>query len=104
MKMPFGKHRGIEIEQIEASYLWWLLERGGLDYTLRNQILSVLRQRLGHHDMDSINEPYRPVDSHDVITKWRRRMSMEFHPDRGGNHQAMLIVNKGIEILKDLLQ
>lgn len=26
MKMPFGKHKGEDLERIEASYIRWILE------------------------------------------------------------------------------
>jgi hypothetical protein len=37
-----------------------------------------------------------------IADRWYRRLAMEFHPDKGGSHDAMKAVNRGRELLLQL--
>jgi len=38
LKMPFGKHKGQNMEDVPASYLLWLYEDGCNNFEVRNYI------------------------------------------------------------------
>lgn len=48
MKMPFGKHRGEEVEDLETGYIVWVLENcEGLDERLQEELEAQLSMRRG---------------------------------------------------------
>jgi hypothetical protein len=61
-------------------------------------------QRLGHEEKAAAFNNLYNLDS--VIDEaadlaWKRRaMAKKFHPDKGGNKQAMTLINEGYEFLK----
>lgn len=95
MRMPFGKHRGVPIDQVPESYLVWCLDTiEDLSPTLRREIEVVL----------GIQERPQPRAALVVSTvnTWYRRMAQQFHPDLGGSHEGMKAVNAGRELLLEL--
>lgn len=54
MKMTFGKHKGVEIEDLDDSYLTWLCEEANIyDHALRDAIEQEYDSRnLGISDID----------------------------------------------------
>jgi hypothetical protein len=89
--MPWGKYRGFAISDIPESYLRWVLDNcTGLTPTLRAAIAAILE-----HSGDL------PTSLADA---WYRRLAMEFHPDRGGSHEAMKAVNRGRDLLLSLVE
>ena len=96
MKMPFGKHRGRRIEDVPEDYLCWVLDNcENISATLREAIVDVLD--LGSRSAGSAEL------SVDVANVWYRRLALEFHPDHGGNHEGMKAVNRGRELLVELI-
>lgn len=98
MRMPFGKHKGEDIEDIEDGYLEWLLNLETLNDSLRSAINNELRMRNGHAPQPKPKAI--PVSVADV---WRRRMASKCHPDAGGSHEKMVAVNLGYELLTEIL-
>jgi Putative quorum-sensing-regulated virulence factor len=45
MRMPFGRHRGLLLSEIPASYLRWLTTLDDLDERLRAAVLDELESR-----------------------------------------------------------
>ena len=45
MKMPFGKHAGVELADLPREYMQWLSTRQALSETLRNAVVSQLKAR-----------------------------------------------------------
>jgi len=101
-EMPFGKFRGQKLTDIPSSYLAWLIrECRGLDDELRAEVLAVLRKR----GVDASGPECRAAVSWEPLVKtWYARLSLQFHPDRGGNHQAMVAINAARELLVALLR
>lgn len=96
MKMPFGKHRGGQVEDIPHDYLLWVLDNvKKLSPTLRSEIYCVL-------EITGRRGPAKTSLSTDVAGEWYRRMAREFHPDARGSHEAMVAVNRGREVLLEL--
>jgi hypothetical protein len=109
MRMPWGKHRGVDLEDIEASYLWWVLEHANnLQPDLALEIRSELLSRLG----DSVDDappppPPRGADrcpdpklARQVVTSGWRALSKQHHPDHGGDTATMQRLNATVEWLK----
>jgi hypothetical protein len=93
--MPFGKHKGKELESIPHDYLIWLLDNAELrSDTLKNEIEKIL----------GINEDaHVGIDREQIknaMQEWYRELCKQFHPDAGGSHEAMKTVNAAYEKLK----
>ena len=102
MRMPFGKHRGKELRDVPESYLLWVLDNiAELSPTLRLAI----EERLG---VARAPPPPPPPPGGgatgvaDLVRAWHRQMTLKYHPDRGGTHEQMLVVNDGAELLRSL--
>jgi hypothetical protein len=105
MQMPFGKHTGKELEEIPTPYLQWIL-RGWrhLDPGLRRAMGRVLDERgcalpeAGPHG----NGGPTPPNWAGLIRQWYRGLALDFHPDRGGSHEAMRAINEAYDRLRKL--
>jgi len=94
MIMTFGKHRGKRLENIPKDYLLWVLDNCSPQPTL----LRAIKQVLGLSD-----EPTTAIST-DIVGPWYRKLAMEFHPDQGGTHQAMKVVNRCSELLAEMME
>jgi hypothetical protein len=99
--MPFGKHKGRLISEIPRDYLRWLLDNvRDLEPYLRQQVLEALGYR---QSQQAAPRPSQPVlDARTVIDRWYREMTLKFHPDRFGSHEAMVAINHAHERLRQL--
>ena len=89
MKMPFGKFKNINIENIDANYLNWLLENStNLDFYLKNYILK-------HLNNISID-----INNKNEIRQIYISLCKKYHPDNGGSNEAMAAINDFYSILK----
>jgi hypothetical protein len=99
VRMPFGKHKGEDIDDVPRDYLRWVLSNVDLrDHGLKRAICDRL-------DMpaEQPRAPEPPVGAIEkLIRAWHRAMALKYHPDRGGSHDAMVAVNDGAEILRAL--
>ncbi|NLS92743.1 MAG: hypothetical protein GXX96_11360 [Planctomycetaceae bacterium] len=99
MRMPFGKHRGKLLETIPHDYLLWVLDNcDNLSPTVRNEVQRILG--IGRH---SYTPPQTPL-AVSTVNEWYRRLAREFHPDLGGSHEAMKAVNRGRELMLELVK
>lgn len=97
MTMPFGKHKGEDLEDIPEPYLVWVLDHCELKSpTLEAEIKRVLG--LG----PSTDTFLRP--SVDDLKPVYRRMASKYHPDRGGSTEAMVAVNEFWEEINKALR
>jgi hypothetical protein len=90
--MPWGKHKGQDLADVPESYLQWALENAeAMSPTLREAI----RARLGLPPTPPDGQAVAAVVGkvHDVLRDVYRKMSMRFHPDRGGSTAAMAAIN-----------
>lgn len=96
MRMPFGKHQGERVDELPESYLAWVLDNvDTLQPTLRDEIERVLE--IGWH-ASAVQVP-----TGDVIGRWYRELAREYHPDHGGSHAEMKVVNRANELLRELV-
>lgn len=123
MKMPFGKYKGGDLEDIPDDYLLWVLDNCELrSPTLRRAI----HERLGL-DWEPNDEgegptvgrgrtaapppPPQPPPSGgapvaavraavlDAVRQWHRRAALAHHPDRGGSVAVMQAINAAADDL-----
>lgn len=91
MQMPFGKFRGLEINDLEENYIHWLWANVNLYEPLRSEV----RRRI----YDGSREVM--VLQPDKVKRIYRELSMKWHPDRGGTVQAMQAINEFHELLME---
>jgi hypothetical protein len=100
MIMPFGKHRGKPLSEIPIQYLAWVLENcvNASPY-LREEIRRILSA-----EAESTVKQADALCSLGLVSQWYRLLSMEFHPDRGGSHEGMKAINRGRELLLQMME
>lgn len=115
--MPFGKHRGEELDQIPEDYLIWVLEKADRASPL---LKMAIRRVLGLPPADDPfgSDYYSPPppppppppprkgmvakqELESALRSYFRRLAMKHHPDRGGSNDRMAVVN---EVMNDVLR
>lgn len=107
--MPWGKHKGEDLEDIEASYLLWVLE----NCEIRPQLEQDLKDELGSR----FAPPRRPREpsgdgkgarlprehqalAEEIIKAGYRAVAQRVHPDHGGSHDEMVRAQGAMDALK----
>lgn len=101
MKMPFGKFKGEEVEDIPEGYLFWLWDNVELRTPLLEAVADVLG--IGRQSPPSENKKLPPIDMDIAIELVRvgfRQLAKQFHPDVGGSDEKMRKLNAAHEFLK----
>jgi uncharacterized protein (DUF3820 family) len=96
MLMPFGKHKGRELEELPDGYLLWLAE----NVELREPLLSGVWMEFKERGLTTDQRPTTEGLDPDKVKTVYRELSFQFHPDRGGNTEAMKAINLFYERLK----
>jgi hypothetical protein len=109
MYMPFGRHRTKHLADIPADYLAWVLTIDLHRYPqLRPAIEAEMQRRRGGPvpgpATNGASSTGTPVAWDQVISKWFGRLSLKFHPDRGGSHEHMVALNVAREELEKILK
>jgi hypothetical protein len=93
MIISFGKHKGKRLDELPQSYLRWLVkECSSLSPHMRDEIEKLLG---GEKSSATGLVPQ-------IVGDWYRQLAREFHPDKGGSHEAMKAVNRGRDLLLQL--
>lgn len=100
-RMPFGKHKGRLVSDVESGYLCWVVNTlDDLDPYLRRAIEAELRRR---DDVQEDERDQRAVVPWDQVLKaGYSEMARRFHPDRGGSVVQMQTVNTVFDRLREL--
>lgn len=104
MKMPWGKYRGEAIEDVSDSYLLWLhFQTENLSEDIMQETESEICRRwpakvpVRFLDLPQFYDT--PVDEQ-KLRKVYRKLALQFHPDHGGNVEAMKAVNLFMEMME----
>jgi Putative quorum-sensing-regulated virulence factor len=117
MQMPFGKHRGEELEDLPEDYIHWLVtEFDGLRPYLRQRLEEELQKR---EEEDRARRQQRKNQSRastsnggppphlknwveEIVRRGYRATSFKAHPDQGGSNEAMKELNEAKAWLEKL--
>jgi hypothetical protein len=110
VRLRFGKYKGWPLADVPTGYLRWMLrEVERLDYYTRRAAEEVLRarecSRQPGEDDDDCDDPAPPqLDWRPVVKQWFARLSLRYHPDRGGSDAEMRVVTNAHDLLVELLE
>lgn len=93
MELNFGKFKGSQIEDVPTGYLAYLLEQDFVDDDLKAACLDEINYRYSDFEMS------RKAVDRSIIDQAYKRLVTKHHPDKGGNHYAMLALNEFRQIL-----
>jgi hypothetical protein len=102
IRMPWGKHEGELIADIDSGYLRWVLLKAD---AAQPWLKIAIRDELYRRDQEE-----HPPQSHDVldlrsiVKTWFAGLARDYHPDRrGGDGREMKVLNEAHERLKQLV-
>ena len=106
MRMPWGKHRGTPVHELEDSYIWWLFGQDIRDFNLSQEIERIAQDRWPYKFIRNVvvvkQEP--PTNDTGIMADVKsiyRKLALKFHPDHGGNTLAMAALNEFKELLSE---
>jgi hypothetical protein len=107
MKMPFGKHRGVDVSDLPNDYLIWLAEGANLFGPLRLEVQREYVARLHRAEPRNSGATVRIADVEIVrlvVNHGYRATAKLFHPDTTGGDAAMMTrLNAVVESLRSQL-
>lgn len=83
MRMPFGKYRGFQVDDLPEDYLQWLIDNVDLREPLRSAVYETVGLEMSA-SLPAGNE----------IKQIYRRLARKWHPDHGGSTEAMQAINE----------
>jgi len=109
--MPWGKHQGVDLADIETSYLVWVLEKcDNVRSSLRAAIEEELANRFGRSRRRSEPPPPPPPPprrpcpdptlAEEIVAMGFRALAKRHHPDVGGNTATMQRLSATADWLK----
>jgi hypothetical protein len=108
--MPFGKFQGSLVSDLETWYLRWLVQGNELrNERIREAIVKELERRPATAESEPQPPPQRRPRKpragtwEPILRAWYRDLALEFHPDRGGSLEAMQVINRANERLRELV-
>jgi len=113
--MPFGKHKGEDIRTLPDGYLNWLYRSADLygDLAAAVEFEWRLRNEEPYEEPDEPDEPAAgdfaladPADRAllaELVSAGFRALAMKYHPDRGGDPERMVRLNRLMERLRGAL-
>jgi hypothetical protein len=106
--MPFGKYRGLDVEDLPDTYLEWLRSLDDLRGPLRGAVNDEWRARQWetHSRDDAVADLVGDLDAEDrtllgeLIRVGYRQLAKTYHPDTGGDPEIMTRLNRLVEKLR----
>ena len=99
MLMPFGKHKGRELEELPDGYLLWLAE----NVELREPLLSGVWTEFKERGLTTDQRPTAGGLDADKVKAVYQELSLKWHPDRpGGTKEAMQALNEFRDRLREM--
>ena len=95
MLMKFGKFKGSDISEIPDSYLQWLSS----NVQLREPLASVIWEELQERGLEPEPMPTAKRLDADKVRTVYRMLSQKWHPDHGGDTEAMKAINEFYSML-----
>jgi len=93
MELNFGKFKGHQIKDVPTSYLAFLLDAEFVNDEIKTECLDEINYRYSDFEMS------RKAVDRTIIDQTYKRLIIKYHPDKGGNHHAMIALNEFREIL-----
>jgi uncharacterized protein (DUF3820 family) len=84
-KFPFGKYKGQHLDEIPTTYIAYALEEFELPDELQLQLRTLLALRL-NFTSSNLTEGF--------IKKTFKELSLKYHPDHGGSHEAFIAITE----------
>lgn len=105
MKMPFGKYRGVLLADLPDDYLAWLFTKLELREPLRTQVGAEYHARFSRRT-STATQPLPEVITmaEELVSAGFRKLANQHHPDHGGDHKTMVLVNNAADFLRQSLR
>jgi Putative quorum-sensing-regulated virulence factor len=87
VRMPFGKFKGFQVQDLPRDYLEWLMENCDLREPLASAVEGALDDGALSCSSDLPPE-LRPVVQ-EIVSVGYRMLALKLHPDQGGDHKQM---------------
>jgi hypothetical protein len=100
--MPFGKYRGQPLDELPDGYVHWLYGLDNLREPLRSAIEREWRDRFGE-PAEALPDAAVPV-AEAIITGGFRLLARQHHPDHGGEHGTMVLLNQAVDWLRQVVR
>jgi Putative quorum-sensing-regulated virulence factor len=107
--MPFGRYRGVPLEEVPRAYLRWLLDEVDLREPLLTRVEREYRRRRQRHRRGAAPTlplalpPALRATAAEIVTTGFRALALKRHPDHGGSHEGMLALQRAREAMERLL-
>ena len=102
--MPFGKFKGVLIADLPSDYLHWLFGEVKLREPLRTLIAEEHCTRFSQHATAKRPRPEVLTMAKELVSAGYRKLSLQHHPDRNGDHKTMVLVNDAADFLRTRLR
>jgi hypothetical protein len=104
VKMPFGKYRGCQVEDLPREYLEWLADQDWLREPLASAVAEALSDRWDAGAVSRSTDlpaDLRPV-AQELVSIGYRALAQRLHPDHaGGDHKQMAQLNAAAAWLRE---
>jgi hypothetical protein len=100
--MPFGRYRGRSLGELPDNYLGWLFSLDDLWEPLRAAVDHEWHRRVRQAPPTALATLPReavPV-ADELVTAGYRALTRRHHPDAGGDHRTMTLVNTAVAWLR----
>lgn len=106
MRMPWGKHKGWSIDDLPDGYVLWALYQSNIHDddlldALKEEVLSRWPDRapVKYYRMN-MGSSCQQVSIPERAKKAYREVAIMFHPDKGGDVEAMKAINVFYDMLR----